>query len=71
MAQAQNAAQSAATQQTRQIRDQLQQLANQAREDVRQANDPRARALLETTAEVLNGLRTAYEHFERGEAAWQ
>lgn len=68
MAQAQNAA----SQQTRQIRDQLQALANQAREDVRQANDPRAKALLETTAEVLNGLRTAYEHFEKGEeAGWR
>jgi hypothetical protein len=42
------------------------------REDVGKVNDPRAQALFETTAEVLRGLTTAYEHFEqRGEQAWR
>jgi hypothetical protein len=34
--------------------------------------DPRALALFETTAEVLGGLITAYEHYEHGaEEAWR
>lgn len=43
-----------------------------AREDVDKVNDPKAQALFETTAEVLGGLVTAYEHFERrSESAWK
>lgn len=34
------------------------------REDVRATDQPKAQALFETTAEVLNGLVTAYDHFE-------
>jgi len=42
------------------------------REDVAKVNDPKAQALFETTAEVLRGLVTAYEHFEqRSETAWR
>jgi hypothetical protein len=34
--------------------------------------DPKALALFETTAEVLQGLITAYEHFEqKSEPVWQ
>ena len=44
-----------------------------AREDVAKVRgNPRAQALFETTAEVLNGLKTAYDHFEEGEEeAWK
>jgi hypothetical protein len=43
-----------------------------AREDTTKVNDPRAQALLETTAEVLGGLRKAYDDFEqKNEPAWQ
>ena len=45
---------------------------NQAREGVGEVDDPRAQAMFETTAEVLQGLVTAYEHYERAaEEAWQ
>jgi hypothetical protein len=45
---------------------------NQAREGVGEVDDPRAQAMFETTAEVLQGLLTAYEHYERvAEEAWQ
>jgi hypothetical protein len=34
--------------------------------------DPKALALFETTAEVLQGLITAYEHFEqKSEPVWR
>ena len=36
------------------------------REDVDRVSEPKAQALFETTAEVLIGLRTAYEHYETG-----
>lgn len=41
-------------------------------DDVRATDDAKAQALFETTREVLNGLVTAYEHFETGEeTAWK
>ena len=44
----------------------------EAREDVSKVNDPQAQAPFETTAEVLMGLRKAYEDFEQGtEEAWK
>ena len=43
-----------------------------AREDVGKVHDPKAQALFETTAEVLGGLVTAFQHFEqRTEPAWR
>jgi hypothetical protein len=43
-----------------------------ARQDVAKVTDPKAQALFETTAEVVAGLKKAYEHFERGtEGAWK
>lgn len=54
------------------LKEMLRDTAQHAREDVRKADDPQARALFETTAEVLNGLVTAYEHFEeKSEEAWK
>lgn len=36
------------------------------RQDVRATDQLKAQALFETTAEVLNGLVTAYDHFKTG-----
>ena len=45
---------------------------NHAREDVNKIGDPKAAALFETTAEVLIGLRKAYEDYEqKNEQAWK
>ena len=50
----------------------LHEVVQHAREDVDKVDDPRAKALFETTAEVLTGLVNAYEHFERrSEPAWR
>jgi hypothetical protein len=57
---------------TAHIKRMLDELITHAREDVPKVDDPRAKALFETTAEVLSGLRTAYDHFEQGtERAWR
>jgi hypothetical protein len=54
------------------IRAMLTDLAGHARRDVAKVDDPRARALFETTAEVLGGLERAFEHFEdQSEEAWK
>lgn len=50
----------------------LTEVIEHARQDVNKINDPKGQALFETTAEVLLGLRKAYEDFEqRNEPAWQ
>ncbi|HWE84526.1 MAG TPA: hypothetical protein VG267_06250 [Terracidiphilus sp.] len=57
---------------TAKVRQKLTELVDHLRGDVGKVSDPRAQALFETTAEVLLGLRTAYEHFEqRTETAWK
>ncbi len=57
---------------TANIKRMLEDTARHAREDVKKIDDPRARALFETSAEVLDGLRKAYDDFEQGsEAAWR
>jgi len=50
----------------------LQQLSEHLRRDVEKVDDPKAKALFETSAEVLVGLQKAYRDFETGtEGAWK
>lgn len=50
----------------------LTDLVNQARKDIDQVDDPRFKAILETTAEVLIGLRRTFEDYSEGrERVWQ
>jgi hypothetical protein len=57
---------------TSKVKDMLDEVAQRARQDIAKVSDPRAQALLETTAEVLLGLRKAYDDFEEGtEAVWK
>lgn len=59
-------------QQTGKVKDMLRDAIAQARDEVGRVRDPKAQALLETSAEVLQGLVTAYEHYEHhAERAWQ
>jgi hypothetical protein len=57
---------------TEKVKEMLAGVAEHARGDVAKVNDPKAQALFETTAEVLLGLKKAYDHYEQGtEAAWK
>ncbi len=57
---------------TANLRRMLTGVIDHAREDVDKISDPKAQALFETTAEVLIGLRKAFEDYERvSEAAWK
>ena len=54
------------------IRRMLMDVAEHARDDIDQVSDPRAKALFETTAEVLDGLAKAFKDYDEGtEAAWR
>ncbi len=61
-----------ATQYSTQARTQLQETINYLRDGVGEVDDVQAKALFETAAEVLGGLKKAFADFERGaESAWQ
>ena len=53
------------------IQQQLDELIHHTRADIARVTEPRFQALLETTAEVLTGLKTAYQHYgEKHKQAW-
>lgn len=57
---------------TANIKRMLSEVMTHAREDVQKVKDPKAQAVFEMTAEVLQGLITAYEHYEsKSEPAWR
>jgi hypothetical protein len=57
---------------TSKVKVQLEGLARHLREDVAKIDEPKAQALFETSAEVLDGLIRALEHYEQGsERAFQ
>ena len=59
-------------QRTAALRKLLSDSVQQARDDSAKVTDPKARVLFETTAEALEGLLTAVEHYEEGsERAWR
>ena len=54
------------------IRQEFQELADHLRRDINKVKDPKAKAMFETSAEVLTGLVTAFKHYEDGiEEAWR
>jgi len=57
---------------TTNIQRMLTELIDHARQDSTKVSDPKAQALFETTAEVLTGLRKAFQDYEgRSEPAWK
>ena len=54
------------------VRQLLQSVSDLLREDGTENGDPKAEALFETVAEVLDGLIKALDHYEhRSEKAWR
>ena len=57
---------------TANIRGEFRELIQHLRDDVKRVDEPKARALFETAAEVLTGLDTAFRHYEeKREQAWR
>ena len=46
------------------IQQMLEKIMIHCREDAEKIEEPKAQALCEATAEVLNGLKTTWEHYE-------
>jgi hypothetical protein len=54
------------------LKSMLSEFIERARQDIGTVADPKAQALFETSAEVVTGLITAFEHYEnKSEPAWQ
>jgi phosphopantetheine adenylyltransferase len=56
----------------RDVEKKLDKVAQDIRKDIARIEDPKGQALFETAAEVIIGLKTAFEHYEaRSEKAWK
>ena len=53
------------------LREMLTGVMRHARKDVDKISEPKAQALFETTAEVCQGLMTAFDHYEQKAPAWK
>lgn len=57
---------------TQQMQQRLQELADHLREDIEKVDEPQLKAMFETAAEVLGGLKKAFSDYERkNENAWR
>ena len=57
---------------TQNMQTRLQELMDHLREDIEKVDEPQLKAMLETSAEVLGGLRKAFQDYERkNESAWR
>ena len=57
---------------TQKIQSMFQELIDHLRDDIEKINEPQAKAMFETSAEVLIGLKKTFEHYEKEqEKAWQ
>jgi hypothetical protein len=57
---------------TANVRKEFRELIEHLRGDVNKIEEPKAQALVETAAEVINGLETAFKHYEeKSEQAWK
>lgn len=54
------------------IKQEMQDIVAHLRRHISKVEEPQAKALFETSAEVINGLITAFDHYEkRSEEAWR
>jgi hypothetical protein len=57
---------------TANVRKEFGKLIEHLRSDISKIDEPKAQALFETASEVINGLDTAFKHYEeKSENAWK
>jgi hypothetical protein len=57
---------------TQKMQTRLQEIIDHLREDIGKVDDPQMKAMFETSAEVLVGLKKAFSDFEqKNESAWR
>ena len=54
---------------TAKLRAEMQQVIEHLRRDINMVDEPRAKAMFETTAEVLQGLMKTYDDYDQGQEA--
>ena len=56
----------------RDMEQKLDKMSQELRKDVEKMDDPKGQALFEAAAEVITGLRTAFEHYQsESEEVWK
>lgn len=57
---------------TQKMQERLQDTMDHLRADIEKVDEPQLKAMFETAAEVLGGLKTAFSHYEqKNESAWR
>ncbi len=57
---------------TQKMQQRLQELADHLRKDIDKVDEPQLKAMFETSAEVLGGLKKAFQDYEqKNESAWR
>lgn len=57
---------------TRKMRDRLTEISEHLREDIEKIDEPQAKAMFETSAEVIDAIALAFSHYEKKcEKAWK
>lgn len=57
---------------TRKMQQRLQETMDHLREDIEKVDEPKLKAMFETSAEVLGGLKKAFSDYEqKNESAWR
>lgn len=57
---------------TQNLKAEMQKLVDYLRKDIEKVDEPQAKTLFETSAEVLKGLINAFEHYEKkNDKAWK
>lgn len=57
---------------TQQMQTRLQEMMDHLREDINKVDEPQLKAMFETAAEVLGGLKKAFSDYEqKNESAWR
>ena len=57
---------------TQNMQRRLSEIIDHLRADIKKIDEPQAKAMFETSAEVLGGLVTAFRHYEqKSESAWR
>ncbi|KFL29458.1 hypothetical protein JP75_21130 [Devosia riboflavina] len=58
--------------QTQQMQQRLQELMDHLRQDIEKVDEPQLKAMFETSAEVLGGIKKAFSDYEsKNESAWR